>query len=85
MPYITPEAREKFDGLIEQVAEQIETDGELNYVYTKIGILCMMGSAMGYAERASIISALENAKLEMYRRYMAPYEDNKIEENGDVI
>jgi len=32
----------------------------------------------------AIIGALECAKLELYRRVAAPYEDDKIAENGDV-
>ena len=32
----------------------------------------------------AIIGALECAKLELYRRVAAPYEDDKIIENGDV-
>lgn len=31
-----------------------------------------------------ILGALEGAKLELYRRKISPYEDIKIEENGDV-
>jgi hypothetical protein len=33
---------------------------------------------------AEAISALECAKLELYRRQLAPYEDKKCAENGDV-
>ena len=32
-----------------------------------------------------VTGALENAKLEIYRRMVAPYEDEKIVENGDVL
>ena len=32
----------------------------------------------------AIIGAAENAKLEFYRRHVAPYEDIKREQNGDV-
>ena len=31
-----------------------------------------------------LIGALECAKQELYRRVVAPYEEDKIEENGDV-
>ena len=31
-----------------------------------------------------MIGALESAKLELYRRSIALYEDTKIKENGDV-
>jgi hypothetical protein len=34
--------------------------------------------------RERVIGALENCKMELYRRKIAPYEDIKIEENGDV-
>jgi hypothetical protein len=37
-----------------------------------------------YRDFHSVIGALEAAKLEFYRRHVAPYEDQKIEENGDV-
>jgi len=33
---------------------------------------------------ATVTGVLECAKLELYRRIAAPYEDTKIEENGDV-
>ena len=38
-----------------------------------------------YEDYASVIGALECAKQELYRRLVAPYEDKKIKENGDVI
>lgn len=31
-----------------------------------------------------MVGALESAKLELYRRKVSPYEDQKIEANGDV-
>ena len=37
-----------------------------------------------YADINSAIGVLECAKLELYRRQAAPYEDKKIEENGEV-
>ena len=37
-----------------------------------------------YATINDIIGALEGAKMEFYRRVVAPYEDEKIKENGDV-
>ena len=59
--------------------------GLLNYIITQI-----TGKALGAAYEAnynafnSAIGALEAAKLELYRRAVAPYEDQKILENGDV-
>jgi hypothetical protein len=34
---------------------------------------------------SSLISEVECAKLEFYRRVVSPYEDEKIKENGDVL
>lgn len=38
-----------------------------------------------YALYAQVIGALECAKAEIYRRVVAPYEDQKEHENGDVF
>ena len=37
-----------------------------------------------YEDYRNFIGELESAKLEIYRRLVAPYEDKKIKENGDV-
>jgi hypothetical protein len=37
-----------------------------------------------YKHINEIIGVLECAKQEFYRRVAAPYEDTKIQENGDV-
>jgi len=37
-----------------------------------------------YASSQRFIGELECAKTEVYRRIIAPYEDKKIKENGDV-
>ena len=37
-----------------------------------------------YTHLNSVMGVLESAKLEFYRRVVAPYEDKKIEENGDI-
>lgn len=38
-----------------------------------------------YAHLAEVMAAVENAKLEFYRRVVAPFEDQKIKDNGDVF
>lgn len=57
--------------------------GELNYLFTRIA-RDYYNYHGGYQAINDIIGALEGAKLEFYRRIAAPYEDAKIEENGDV-
>ena len=57
--------------------------GELNYLVTRL-VLGFLGDQPRYADFNNAIGALECAKLELYRRMTAPYEDQKIAENGDV-
>lgn len=80
MPYVLPTQREYLD-----THDDPRTVGDLNYLITKLCLYYLEEYTEGnYADFNSIIGVLECAKLEMYRRMVAPYEDNKIEENGDV-
>jgi len=58
-------------------------NGNLNYLLFK---LCKeyMKEGESYSAYKNFIGELEMAKLEIYRRLVAPYEDKKIKENGDV-
>lgn len=80
MPYVKPEIRDRIDR-----GGTPENSGELNYAITRLldGYL-KRKDLLGYAELNEVVGALECAKLELYRRLMAPYEDDKIDENGDV-
>lgn len=78
MPYIEPYRREDLNPL-----SQPRTVGELNYVITTL-CLHFLGDGPGYSDYNDVIGVLECAKLEMYRRAVVPYEDDKIEQNGDV-
>lgn len=82
MPYI-PQVRRM---AISLSGEKPETPGELNYAIT---MLCtdyadVVGREATYQDLNDVIGALEAAKLEFYRRKVVPYEDSKIEENGDL-
>ena len=85
MPYIRPDDRPEIQEAAEKLGELCGSPGKLNYGITVVmhEVLCEMGN--GYAEAASIVAALECAKLEFYRRVMAPYEDMKAAENGDIL
>ena len=84
MPYIDPDARQRLaDGA------EPENAGELNYAVTRLvdRYLQRAGEEAGrlrYAHLNEAVGVLECAKLELYRRLAAPYEDDKIVENGDV-
>jgi hypothetical protein len=86
MPYIEPSQRMPLDPLIEKLAIALpETDfaGQLNYVVSKLAAH-LLHDKLNYARVNEIIGALECAKLELYRRVAAPYEDTKVDQNGDV-
>lgn len=86
MPYVKGESRKKFKAV--QFPFKIQADlnklnaGELNYLITWI-IDRQLDNA-NYARYNEIIGMLECCKLELYRRMIAPYEDVKKKENGDV-
>lgn len=60
------------------------TAGELNYAITKLLIKYQANRKLTYQTINDIIGALEGAKQEYYRRVATIYENQKIDENGDV-
>lgn len=86
MPYIKPEKREEWclDDIV-KVASHCDCAGDLNYIFTIISHHYLNKKGLSYQHINDIIGALEGAKLELYRRVAAPYEDTKISENGDVL
>lgn len=80
MPYISKEARSE----IRLDIRDPETPGELNYAITYIIDYYLKQKGISYTNINEVIGVLECAKLELYRRIAAPYEENKILENGDV-
>jgi hypothetical protein len=79
MPYITKGRRER----LAVSWARPETPGELNYLITKL--LLNYAQPLSYQKINDALGALEGAKLEFYRRVAAGYEDQKIQENGDVF
>ena len=79
MPYIKKPDRERLDGGVEA-----ESPGELNYLITKTIDSYLSRKGLSYTNINEIIGVLECAKLELYRRVAAKYEDSKIAANGDV-
>ncbi len=79
MPYIKPERRRELDLKFDP-----KTAGELNYVITSQLTNYIFLNGESYQSFNDIMGALEGAKLEIYRRQIAQYEDVKARENGDV-
>lgn len=77
MPYINPER-------YLHAAAYPETPGELNFAITMLLTGYLEKRGVNYVSLNDCMGALEGAKLELYRRVVAPYEDKKIAENGDV-
>lgn len=92
MPYINKKDREELRPvlwpLLKFLRTQPITEGQLNYIITRAAAETaatqIERGLSGYTGINAMIGALECAKLELYRRVAAPYEDRKREENGDV-
>lgn len=88
MPYILQDDRKRLDRHVDEVVKTIQEKpfgdslGDLNYLFSRI-----LSGSMGkvsYQKIAMATGVLENIKQEFYRRIASDYEDQKIEENGDI-
>jgi hypothetical protein len=85
MPYIKQEDRPFLDQKLTFNVIGIHSAGELNYCVTKlVDHYINAHGGVSYKNINEVIGVLECAKLELYRRIAAPYEDVKIVENGDA-
>ena len=93
MPYIKNEEREKYLKHINKLAKKVNAyadenatsrAGQLNYIISKLLLETYREFLPNYTDFNEIIGILECAKLEMYRKMTAPYEDVKEQENGCV-
>jgi hypothetical protein len=80
MPYIKQYDR---DCLI-LGSKRPQTAGELNFKITRLVTQYLESKGKSYQTLNEITGVLECAKQEFYRRVIAPYEDEKIKQNGDV-
>ena len=79
MPYIPKEDKPKLISM-----NAATTPGELNYQITMLCKGYIEKRGVSYSNMNEVVGVLECAKLELYRRMVSPYEDEKIESNGDV-
>jgi hypothetical protein len=97
MPYITPSQRDALEpplndliGALEQARARGDipagaVDGSVNYIITRLlHAAYAVQTDPHYQDFNAAVGVLESVKLELYRRYVAPYEDGKIATNGDV-
>lgn len=89
MPYITDSQRWQItqDGSTHGLIDigQVTDPGRLNYAINVLVNRMLDTYGLSYAAINTIIGALECAKLELYRRVAAPYEDTKARLNGEVL
>ena len=78
MPYIPQEQRDS----LELVPDSSEP-GQLTYLLYQT-IVNALPRTPKYADYCTILGALQACTLEFYRQHLAPYEDDKLFENGDV-
>lgn len=87
MPYIKPEERLRYAQLIQQVVEQFKTvppeslDGHLNYFISRLLVTLYEPSYFNFNRVQGLLECIQQ---EFYRRRVAPYEDSKKEQHGDV-
>lgn len=79
MPYIPPEEREQI-----ACGFAPETTGQLAYVLY-LACLDSLPEAPRFGDYAAVLGCLEAVKLEIARRHLAPYEQSKLEANGDIF
>lgn len=88
MPYIKKDGREKFAHALNVIEQLFEhngvTPGELNYLISRIAHSYVARKGLNYTRLNDVVGVFTAAKDEFYRRVVAPYEDKKISENGDI-
>jgi hypothetical protein len=90
MPYITPKDRCLYDDHIKLLVDKIKNvhnfkhvhPGHVNYVITKI--INEIYPATSYQNINEAVGVVECVKQEYYRHKAVPYENDKMEQNGDV-
>lgn len=85
MPYIPRETRVQLSEVVDAITKaKINTPGQLNYLISKLIEAYITKNELRYQTINDVEGALNCASKEFYRRVVAPFEDSKIEENGDV-
>ena len=85
MPYIKTgqsNERKKFDKVVKLMTKLgVIVNGDLNYILFKF---CKYQITPSYNNYKNYCGELRQCATEIERKLLGPYEDKKIEENGDV-
>ena len=86
MPYVKQAKRPLLDTVVQAMHDaQIKADGDLNYILFKYARDIFTASGSSYKGLKNYRAELRETADEIGRRMLAPYEDEKIKENGDVL
>lgn len=81
MPYIVNQQHRRIlNSIIKVYFEYLTTNGNLNYLLFSLA----KKTCHRYNDYKAFIGELECAKAEIYRKQVAPYEEQKEKENGKV-
>ena len=85
MPYVEESRRRMMNNLVREMwaLQNNLMPGDLNYLFSRLATMYLKNGCQ-YSKINDVIGALECAKMELYRRLAAPYEDVKMKDNGDV-
>lgn len=87
MPYIPQDQRPAIDAALADFISHIRSlptdkqDGALNYAFSTVIYQIYEPSYYNYNRAMGMLASVQ---AELYRRKVAPYEDEKIAKNGDV-
>lgn len=82
MPYVKMERRDALNKVVIAMTDaDVKADGDLNYILYRF---CKYHVTPSYNNYKNFCGEIHQAATEIERRLLAPYEDKKIEENGDV-
>ena len=80
MPYIPPSDRTQLHPMVVPAVKP----GELNFQVMMLCLGYLRKKGLSYTALNEVVGVLECAKLELYRRQAAPYEDAVVDRNGDL-
>lgn len=87
MPYVNHTVRAFYKEELDEIIRKLSTVnfpvGDMNYIVSKIAKAAFLAKPE-YTNANNIDGMLSCAEKEYYRRYLAPLEDKKIIENGDI-
>src|SRR5438045_3727129 len=85
MPYLNGLRKTWLEPIDSRISTcDLQAPGDLNYLFTRLYLRYLRNKGESYQSYNDIVGALECCKLELYRRLVGHYEDEKREANGDV-